>query len=217
MRELIISIDVGRNNLGYTLARVESEKSFSSVCSIEDVEFEFGLFNIDERVMKKRDSASIVVQRATIIAEWLRSIIGDNSLRAVVIEEQVNANTVASSLMYCLVGVLTSYQTMIAIFPPKLKFTKIKQPYTSDSKKHKRLSVSNAFTIAEHLNAESKHRLNEGLTSRAKKDDVADSFNQLIIWLIDNEFISLSYDELRHWLSLDLPTPLVELEQAEFL
>lgn len=198
MSELIISIDIGKKNLGFTTA-----KSKNGFKSLDEIDFDFGLFNIDELLTT---SESVVPQRARILASWLHGLIADSSLKAVVIEEQVNSNTIAMAIMYCLCGILTNFTTTIAIFPPKLKFTKIKQPYSSTSKKHKRLSVENASIIASHLSPSSSSNLLEGLSSRSKKDDIADSFNQLIIWLIDNHILSLSFENLRNWLNLNSPS-----------
>ena len=208
MPEVILSIDIGKNNLGFTIVR--NAGSFSRSTSLNSLDFEFGLFNLDSTGKKSDDS--IVIARTRTLQKWIGETLGSDitNLRAVVIEEQVRTNTIAMGLMYCLCGLFAEHTSLIEVFSPRLKFTKLKQVYDSSGKKHKKLSVANAFSIASQLSIASCERLKSDLESRTKKDDVADSFNQLLVWMIDHEFISTTFSDVQKWLELDKPTVMEE-------
>lgn len=198
MKERIISIDIGRKNLGYTIAECDH---FDSNRKIEEVKFHFGLFNIDGT---SRSKDNIVIHRTRTLQKWITEncISEDSTIIGVVIERQVANNTIAMSVMYLLCGLFSSLTSNICIFAPALKFDRIKQPYESQSKKHKALSVSNATHISTHLSNESCESLISELSIRTKRDDIADSFNQLVIWLIDERLLSNTFEDIQSWIGL---------------
>lgn len=163
---MFISIDLGQHNLGWTTMRVVDSKRV----------FESGLFDLN---VKSKRGQSIVVARVRALNSFIRSLI-DEPLQGAVIEEQVQRNQVCMYLMYSLASILSTYTDRIAIFSPELKFTHVGIPYSTKNKEHKRLSVQMAISAATALEARGTLTAIESVT---KKDDIADSFNQLIVQL----------------------------------
>lgn len=163
---MFISIDLGQHNLGWTTIRTIDSKRV----------FESGLFDLNVR---PRRGQSIVVARVRAMRSFIETII-DEPVEGAVIEEQVQRNQVCMYLMYSLASILSTYTDRIAIFAPELKFTYVGVPYSTQNKEHKRLSVKMAISAATALEATG---ILTAIDAAKKKDDIADSFNQLIVQL----------------------------------
>ena len=164
---LIISIDIGEKNLGYTLARVSTIPF-----KLDDVEFTSGVFNY------KNSGKNVVIARISSLHAFFKSII-DDEVKCAIVERQVSFNNVAMELMYAVTGILYSYTSDIYIFDPKMKFTHIGQQYNTKNKNHKKQSIENMKTVLTHID---KPLLSKTLDEAEKKDDIADSFNQFVIY-----------------------------------
>ena len=82
----ILSIDIGIHNLGYSLYDVDNNKLF------------FDLYDIDEKISK---NDNIILSRTKIINDFVKNIFDKhNNINTVIIEKQVNVNTMAMELMY---------------------------------------------------------------------------------------------------------------------
>ena len=163
---MYLSIDIGINNLGYTL----SDANLSVI--------QFGLFDITEYSKKHYKKMDIVDSRCRSINDFFKTVINETALLGVIIEKQTPNNIVAMSLMYAIFTASLSYTSNVILFDPKLKFTYIHESYTTLNKKHKKLSIKMALEFLSN---------NPDLMSRfekfTKKDDIADSLNQLIVYL----------------------------------
>lgn len=186
---LFISIDIGEKNLGWTIAEVSADISDSldsldisdsSTFNLKDFMFHSG--DHDYKI-KQRDST--VLRRVEAISTFFDSLIGDQKVIGAVIERQVMRNQVAMGLMYAVTMKLAQYTKNIVIFDPKLKFTSIGQQYDTTNKRHKKQSIKNMEKMIDstELNDISRDELRKTLRDATKKDDIADSFNQLIIQL----------------------------------
>jgi hypothetical protein len=77
---------------------------------------------------------------------------------AIIIERQVNINTVAMELMYATTATALSICRNIIIFDPKMKFTHLKIKYDTKNKNHKTQSVE---IVKKYLNLNFPHLLKE--------------------------------------------------------
>ena len=179
MKGRILSIDIGEKHLGYT------------TLDLETMEFNSGIYT----VLEKRGS-NIVLERVSSLHKFINEV-AVNGLYAAVIERQVVGNEIAMELMYSLVSLIMPYTNRICIFDPKRKFTTINQPYITTGKKHKKLSIENMRKIIATNKFPSFAKLSSILESEPKKDDIADSFNQLLIYLIDLKIDCFSIDEIK--------------------
>lgn len=188
---LILSVDMGEKNLGYTIAK---SKFFNNETKISDIEFYSGVYDLNTR-----GKNNIVISRINSLSNFLNyinSIYVDEKLFAFVIEKQVPTNLAAMEMMYGLIGLIFQFTKNIFIFDPKLKFNLIGQIYSTINKSHKKQSIKNMETFLNYNLSESFSNLSNLLISTKKKDDIADSFNQLMVYLSNNNFINLSLDEL---------------------
>ena len=180
---LIISIDIGEKNLGWTTARFDksTDKKFDLKC----ITFNSGVYDFKQRNVKN----SLVITRILALQEFFEKIITDeDELFGAVIERQVGMrNEVAMQLMYSVATILLRLTRNIIIFDPKRKFLEIGQQYCTKNKAHKKQSIENmkSFINSGILGNDNKKTLNMCLDISKKKDDIADSFNQLIIQIID--------------------------------
>lgn len=185
-RAAVISIDIGEKNLGWTYALLaqstantalaQSKRDFRAL-ELKDIEFEAGVYDY-----KMKRGVEVVKSRVSSLTEFFKRF--DLSiLKLAIIERQVPGNHVACELMYAVTAILYQYTDNIVIFDPKLKFTHIGQTYDTKNKKHKKQSILNMNRMLATNESASFARLKSTLDAAAKKDDIADSFNQLIIEL----------------------------------
>ena len=170
----ILSIDIGEKNLGWTTAYTKNE---ITTLDIKDLEFDSGVFDY-----KKKRGLEVVKSRVSSLTEFFRRFDLRN-LKLAIIERQVPGNHVACELMYAVTAILYQYTENIIIFDPKLKFSHIGQIYDTKNKKHKKQSILNMNRMLATSLSSSFGKLKSILDAAEKKDDIADSFNQLIIEL----------------------------------
>ena len=178
MKGLVLSIDVGEKHLGFTTV------------DLETMEFNSGVY----QVLEKR-GPNVVLGRVASLYQFVESF--PNEIYAAVIERQVVGNEIAMEIMYALVGLLYGHTPRICIFDPKRKFTTFNQEYRTTNKAHKKLSIANMKTILATHRFPSFVKLESILADQSKKDDIADSFNQLIVYLIDMKIECFSIDEVK--------------------
>lgn len=189
---IIISIDVGEKNLGYTVAQATT---FDNLTKLSKIKFNSGVYNLNI----KHGKNSIIISRVDALSKFIDFIIksfGDD-VYGLIIEKQVSKNYSAMEMMYSIIGLIYQYTKNIFIFDPKLKFNAIDQIYSTVNKSHKKLSISNMEKLLKSNLSESFSDLNKLLISSKKKDDIADSFNQLIIYLSMNNLINLSIENIK--------------------
>ena len=170
----ILSIDIGEKNLGWTIAYTKNE---ITTLDIKDLEFDSGVFDY-----KMKRGLEVVKSRVSSLTEFFRRFDLRN-LKLAIIERQVPGNHVACELMYAVTAILYQYTENVVIFDPKLKFSHIGQIYDTKNKKHKKQSILNMNRMLATSLSSSFSKLKTILDAAEKKDDIADSFNQLIIEL----------------------------------
>lgn len=204
----ILSIDIGVTNLGYTLmVPYDGLPIDAHSRQIDDFNLEFGIYDITRTIRQRKDfPQTVVTSRIAAIKAFFEEITSDGLiLDYIVIERQVNTNTVAMELMYAITGIGASYIGSsndifkIIIFDPKMKFTAINEQYKTVNKQHKRQSIMFARNVLV------KKYPNEvkSFMRHEKQDDIADSLNQLLVFLMQHNYISVGIHELRE-LMLDL-------------
>lgn len=188
----ILSVDIGEKNLGWTFAKLRFvEISGNRYINFPTSEFISGVYDleVDHRF-------SIVLSRINGINKFLQNLVRDMKITKFdkfIVERQVMRNNIAMELMYGILGVMTRYIDDckdIVIFDPKLKFTEIGQQYDTKNKNHKKQSIMNMNKFISTELSPSFITISEIVKHEKKKDDIADSFNQLIIQLRIWKFIN---------------------------
>lgn len=179
MSGIVLSIDVGEKHLGYT------------TLDLATMEFDSGIYE----VLEKR-GPNVVIGRVSSLYKFIDELSKKNIVAAV-IERQVVGNEIAMELMYSLVSLIIPHTSRICIFDPKRKFTSINQEYITKNKQHKRLSISNMRAILATNKYPSFVHLSSILEGQTKKDDIADSFNQLLIYLNDLKIECMTIEEIK--------------------
>ena len=151
----ILSLDIGTKNFGYALISKSSLK--------------FGVFAIGSNIKKRYD----------ILSDFLTKVIKENNVEYVVIEKQVNVNTVGMCIMYMLFSICSTIldSSHVDLFVPLQKFKVLKLPYNTYRKQHKKQSIEYARNLISHRYPTELQEFDK----LCKKDDVADAFNQGII------------------------------------
>lgn len=178
-RRKLLSIDIGRKNLGYSIILYDQSNAIS------DLDISFGIYTIDDLRVPK----DIVTYRCEKIKQFFDNLNNDHSLTDIVIERQVPTNTIAMELMYCIVSTAINAvgSENVHIFDPKLKFSYIKEEYTTANKQHKKASIQYAKNV---LSKQQDTKNLALMNSHSKKDDIADSLNQGLVWLSLNKKIN---------------------------
>lgn len=192
----LLSIDIGVHNLGYALLYAPDLKQIKEH-KFKELQLTFGVYDVEEGIHKvpKRFRESIVIGRAKSLQMFMNTITEKYILDAIVIERQVNSNTKAMELMGVYAGIAQFYTDNIKIFDPKLKFTKIHETYSTESKQHKKQSIKYAERV---LYTFYKTHLDH-FYECDKRDDYSDALNQAIVYGIDEGFIKgLSLMEYRN-------------------
>lgn len=198
----ILSIDIGKNNLGFTIAEFIPHKDFQpkegkkksvNPYSISDFKFKADLYDIEGSKIK----ADVVSKRVGGLYNFAsENGLLDGSLEMVIIERQVPTNLIAMELMYSVVAMFWPFTKNVIIFDPKLKFEAIGQAYNTKNKAHKKQSILNMRTLMDLFENDSFPELMKSLDDKKKQDDVADSFNQLMITLIQKGYIDMDPRDL---------------------
>ena len=165
----ILSIDIGIHNLGWSV--METTKDTNNHIPY----LEFGLYDIDEDNKNK----DIVLYRTAKVYEFVKQIFDKYNVLTVIIERQVNVNTMAMELMYSLVSSVYPYTRDIIIFDPKLKFTTLSLKYDTKSKQHKKLSVYIVYSYLHHKYPEHVNKF----MSYTKRDDISDAVLMLLVYV----------------------------------
>ena len=154
----ILSLDIGTKNFGYALISKSSLK--------------FGVFAIGSNIKKRYD----------ILSDFLTKVIKENNVEYVVIEKQVNVNTVGMCIMYMLFSICSTIldSSHVDLFVPLQKFKVLKLPYNTYRKQHKKQSIEYARNLISHRYPTELQEFDK----LCKKDDVADAFNQGIVWIL---------------------------------
>lgn len=136
----------------------------------------FGLYDVDANLPSNDD---VVVSRVAVINSFVKEIFDEfPSISTVIIERQVNVNTMAMELMYALTATVYNYCKDIVIFDPKLKFTMLSLKYSTQSKAHKKLSVE----IVRNYLATHHSDLLPLFNCNKKRDDIADAVLMLLVY-----------------------------------
>lgn len=156
----VLSIDIGRKNLGW--------------CYFDGIMFDFGIFVIDD----KKNPKSIVNYRCNRLNIFIQDIFTKYPVDVVVVERQVQSNTIAMELMYCICGILhgrrNNNEYEMIIYDPKMKFKYTYDIYNTSKKEHKKLSIRYAGNILRRLVFHDSP-LHDKFNSAAKKDDMSDA------------------------------------------
>ena len=168
----MLSIDIGIHNLGW--------------CVWNKEDMVFGLYDIDANLPFNDD---VVVSRVSVINSFVKEIFTEYpSISVVVIERQVNVNTMAMELMYALTATVYNFCKKIVIFDPKLKFTTLSLKYSTQNKAHKKLSVA---IVRNYLANERSHLL-PLFDCNKKRDDVADAILMLLVLVFKSDKAALA-------------------------
>ena len=177
----MLSIDIGRHNLGYTYF----ELSDNVIANIE-----FGIYDIDEST-----SNNVVIHRCKRLSEFFDMCLDKyGKIDFITIERQVQTNTIAMELMYAITSIALGITDNVTIFDPASKFTSIGLPYSVKNKSHKKLSIEMAETFLSSNFSDSVRLFN----SHQKRDDIADSLNQGIVNMIKKRMIKMTLIEYKH-------------------
>jgi Holliday junction resolvasome RuvABC endonuclease subunit len=159
-----LSIDIGIKNLGWSIIDAENN-------------IDFGIYNVDEEIVPKNiKKIGVVHSRIWILKEFINGICDKNNINTIIIEKQVNRNTIAMELMYLLVTLCSEKVGIenVIIYDPKKKFTTLKMEYDTRNKAHKKKSIE---IISRWLQENDKNNYVK-LQNYDKKDDISDS-----IWM----------------------------------
>lgn len=198
-KHFILSIDLGIKNLGYAV--IEYTKTGPK--TLEDLTVSFGIFNIEEQFKRKID---IVNNRCGAVLKFFTNMLETHGkFDRVIIERQVNRNTMAMELMYaCAMACKVLCNIDMINFDPKDKFLKLGLPYSTTKKAHKKLSTYMARAlISTQWPTMIKH-----FESHPKKDDISDALNQALTWMLVNGFIKYSVNEYVRLLDLRVHLPI---------
>ena len=177
----VISIDIGLKNMAITFVAIEYRKIIS---------LDFELCDLDDYATKYKNK---VEQRCNAIKEIFTKISQKYNCEYfdyIIIEKQVPNNENAMCLMYSIYTMGTNYvrsPEYIKIFDPKLKFTTLCLSYDTKNKNHKKLSIELANKVLTNMNF---IKLKDIFDKHNKKDDIADTINQAIVWLYKEDYLS---------------------------
>ena len=168
-----LSIDIGIRHLGYSI--LTDEGLIFDIFDIEDT------YNNDPKLKKLN---SVPVQRAYVLNQFLTNIIEEYSIERIIVERQVQTNTVAMEIMYSIISLCITKIPLDAliIYDPKKKFTDLHLKYSTKNKEHKKLSIN----VCREKLAQLYPALLPSFEKHKKKDDIADS---ILMNLLTNHVI----------------------------
>ena len=184
----MLSIDIGIKNLGYAV--ISFDKLGKK--SLQDLTVEFDIFDISKHLTKKAD---IVSSRCEALITFFKHLFDKyGEFINIIIERQVNRNTMAMELMYAIkmaLKLLNPSNSQIVIFDPKDKFLKLGLTYSTANKAHKKQSIYYAHQLMTKIWS---HQL-EYFDQFDKKDDVSDAINQCLVWMLHNGILDMTIEE----------------------
>lgn len=212
----ILSIDLGKRNLGWSLFRQLTDKT---------IELDsFGVFDIDNEIqtqtitvtktlktttktiqVKRFKDTQAVIARPTVLVEFLESLrerINDDFYKVIVEKQNIN-NPLAMTLQTVIITYCITRLIEVTSFDPKVKFDNASKMFASaksagitninqlntTKKEHKKLIVDMAREVIENYSKDEKQRefFVEQFNKHAKKDDISDSLVQAVVYLRKNE------------------------------
>lgn len=152
----ILSIDIGRKNLGYSI--YDGDKLV------------FDIFNISEQLkpIKKREN---IEGRNTVMIDWLNKLTKKYNINKIVVEKQIINNVVAMCIQSCIITYALVNSIEIISFDPKNKFTFTGDNYNSKNKEHKKLVIQYTINLLTKLYPDKLEQFNK----YKKQDDISDS------------------------------------------
>lgn len=168
-----LSIDIGIRHLGYSILTNDG--------------LMFDIFDMEATIKKDpkiKKLNSVPVQRAYVLNHFLTEIIEKHSIERIIVERQVQTNTVAMEVMYSIISLCITKIPLDAliIYDPKKKFTDLHLQYSTKNKAHKKLSINVCREKLERLYPS----LVDSFDAHSKKDDIADS---ILMNLLVNKMI----------------------------
>jgi hypothetical protein len=184
---MALSLDLGFKNFSWCYINEKNGKW-------GEFDIDFGLFSLDEDNMKSK-----IENRVSKLIDFMKEKKNKYNIKVVVIEQQMRVNYQCCQLEYSLVTICKMLDLNYYLFKPLLKFTVIKQEYTTKQRLHKLLSISNAKKFLEKY---CKDKVEEFLLYK-KKDDIADALNQGLIYCFMNNYWKMDLEEYRKIISFD--------------
>ena len=160
--EILLSIDIGKKNLGYCLYG-------------HDV-FEFGILNITA-YLKQHKLKENLHNRNLIIVKYIDELRKAFNIKTVVVEQQIMHNVVAMCLQSCLSCYCVCNKLEYVQFHAASKFTFTGDKYNSKTKEHKQLAINYAKRIISKLNPKKL----ETFAQYRKQDDIGDAICMALI------------------------------------
>lgn len=154
----IMGIDIGVKNLGY--------------CLFNGADLKFGIFNSEEYLTNKivKECGGVVFGRSKIFADFLGKVFEKYNVVLVVIEKQVQKNTVAKSIESCLGTISIVHGIKVLIYDPKKKFRYLCPKFDSKKKEHKKIVQGYARSILKTFGYTTDY-----FEEFKKKDDISDA------------------------------------------
>jgi hypothetical protein len=168
----MLSIDLGNENLAWVFLFYGKERKEENI-------MEFGMVNVDE-------DDSLIIHRYKKLYEFFSDI--DDmfpNIRTLIVEKQARFNYVCNNLLYAVCALAARFCCNIYLFLPIMKFTVIHQPYDTKKRGHKKISIENCKKFILEYFPDKVIEYNKYRT----KDDIADIFNQAIIYGILNNYL----------------------------
>lgn len=155
-RFTILSIDVGKKNLGYSI--------------YDGTDLEFGIFNITQQIklLKLKEN---ILGRNTVLINWLTELNTKHNINKIIVEKQVINNVVAMCIQSCIIAYALMNSIEVFTFDPKNKFTFTGDNYNSKTKEHKKLVVKYATNLISKLYPDKIYYFDQ----YPKQDDISDS------------------------------------------
>ena len=212
----ILSIDLGKRNLGWSLFKQLEDKT---------IELDsFGIFDIDNEIqtqtvtvtkqlksstktvqVKRFKDTQTVIARPTVLVEFLESLrerINDDFYKVIVEKQNIN-NPLAMTLQTVIITYCITRLIEVTSFDPKVKFDNASKMFASaksagitninqlntTKKEHKKIIVDMAREVIENYSKDEKQRefFVEQFNQHNKKDDISDSLVQAVVYLRKNE------------------------------
>lgn len=152
----ILSIDIGKKNLGYSI--------------YDGTNLEFGIFNITQQIKLLKLTQNIE-GRNTVLINWLNEIKSKHNINKIVVEKQVIRNVVAMCIQSCIIAFSIMNSIEVFTFDPKNKFSFTGDNYNTKNKEHKKLVVKYTTNLLTKLHPDKLDYFN----STPKRDDISDS------------------------------------------
>lgn len=166
----VLAIDVGKRNLGF--------------CLFNGLDIKFDIFNSEDYLTRKvvMNWGGMVFARAKIFADFMEKLFKKFNIVEVVIEKQVQKNTVAKSIEACLGTISIVHNVKVKIYDPKNKFTYLCPKYDSKRKEHKKIVQGYARSILKTFGYDTNY-----FDNFPKKDDISDAMCMAVFtWLENN-------------------------------